>query len=269
MRCTAAASPAAQTRAPSVRSAAVTAATRARRAGRRRGGRTTPSWRRVAGSSSRASGWATSTKTRTGLSDREDFEELADGRDRRLVSTEEEGGGVGVDRVAPTRARRAPLRRRPRRRGPRPTRLPPSWTTISSSSRWLSGSSRSGVSVRMAGRLPSGSRNSLPCQVGMTSSAEPEEGSSSRTLAAGCSTTRPFSSGPATVDADQPGVSGVTDCDRHTPEGGGSRRVLPPGSVPTSATQRRDGDRTEPENERGEDGGDHRSIGHRGDDVHG
>ena len=100
------------------------------------------------------------------------LEQLAHRRYRRLVAREHERRRVGVDRVAPPGSgdrgcvtgcgrdrpfrRRAPIRAR----------------TTSRSSSSATGSTRRGVNVRIAGRVPSGSRNSLPFHVGITSCAE-------------------------------------------------------------------------------------------------
>ena len=117
---------------------------------------------------------------------------------------------------------------------------PSPWSTTSTSSSGGSARNRRGVSVRNAGRVPSGSRNSLPFQVGSTSS--PSWGTSSRTLAAGRPGSSPVQLRPAERDADQMGGDGLAGDDVHRPQ---RRRFSPqahrrghPASVRASAAAR-------------------------------
>lgn len=83
-----------------------------------------------------------------------------------------------------------------------------SWAAASSappnSSSRVLGSTRKGVNVRIVGRRPSGSRNSLPFHFGMTNLSAPGGGSNTRTLAAGCSTGEILQFGTGQGDANQP-----------------------------------------------------------------
>ena len=102
--------------------------------------------------------------------------------------------------------------------------IPPGWTTTSTSSSSPSVSTRRGVSVRITGRDPSGSRNSLPFHAGITSRRFPA-GNSTRTLAAGSSTRKPSSSGPPSVTRRSRGVTGTTRRTSTRRNRGGSRRT--------------------------------------------
>src|SRR5688500_15446021 len=76
----------------------------------------------------------------------------------------------------------------------------------------------------MAGRVPSGSRNSLPRHVGIASSSAPGDGSSRRTLAAGASTTKPSSSAPTNRTRTIRGPTRSADETVTVRKRGGSRR---------------------------------------------
>ena len=65
----------------------------------------------------------------------------------------------------------------------------------------------------------------MPFQVGMTSSCAPGDGSSSRTLAAGCSTIRPSRSGPPNVTRTMRGLKCSTRRTATRRNRGGSRRA--------------------------------------------
>lgn len=129
-------------------------------------------------------------------------------------------GSISYPRPVPEIAARSPGVTEPAHAesGPCP------WRTISTSSSSESGSNRRGVSVRMTGRLSSLFRNSLPLQVG-TSSSAPSAGSRSRTLAAGSPGSSPTSAGPASVIPVMWGLRGSTRATSTGRNVGGSRRL--------------------------------------------
>ena len=141
---------------------------------------------------------------------RQGLEQLADGGMRSRPGQEE--GGVAVDGVTAARTgdrHRAAVSAA----SAHWDATPPPWMTISTSSSRASGSKRRGMKVRIVGRRPSGRRNSLPFQLGTNTSGVPGGGSSSRTLAAGCSTVKPSRSGPANVTRS---IRGLKRSTRHT-----------------------------------------------------
>ncbi len=161
---------------------------------------------------------------------RHPLEELGDGGDRRLVPDEQEASRVRIDAVAPPWPRH---RHRVAGCGCArpPEAAPPSWTTICTSSSPAIASNRRGVSVRITGRSPFGSRNSFPVHTGTTRSAPGVDGRSTRTLAAGSLSEKSESSGPPSTTLTMCGVSGSTRRTRRPRNFGGSRRIRSVGST--------------------------------------
>ena len=181
MRCTAAASPAAQTRPSGGIDAASTAGDERRRLAPRRRPRRT--------SRPCSAGGAGSVDPGVGLADLDEDLHLGRGRrraastvpmagQRRLVAGEEERRRGGVDLVAPTRAGHGHHRRPAATDAAHDDSGPSPWSTTSTATAGSRGpfraaSAASGVSVRRIGRRPSASRNSLPVHVGMATSSAP------------------------------------------------------------------------------------------------
>jgi hypothetical protein len=103
-------------------------------------------------------------------------------------------------------------------------RIPFPCRTTSTSSSSEPGLNRSGVSVRIVGRLPSANRNSFPAHVGRTTSVG-SPGSRTRTLAAGSPGSNPWSIGPARVIRTIWGLRGSIRATSTMRNGGGSLRA--------------------------------------------
>ena len=267
MRCTAAASPAAHTRAPSGRSAAVTAATSASPGGAPSGRSShctvAPGW---PGSSSRASGWATSTKTRTGLSAGRTSRSwpmagIADSSPPRRNA-----GGVGVDRVTPSGPRERHFFAFPGRRGPRPT--PAAFVDddleIESVALGVEPERRQGPDRRTA---PVGQQELVAVPGRHDELVGAGGGEQQPHTGRGLLDDEALQLGTGHSDTDQPGGHRYDRLHRDAPERGRFPPALPSGQYrprrPAS-----NGDGQEAEDERCEHGDDHRSVGHRRDDVH-
>lgn len=116
---------------------------------------------------------------------RKGLQQLTNGGDGGLVTGEQKGGCVRVDGIAPTGTRdgcgvACPCPQRPV--GNRASLVDDDIERESWSSPPMTGR---GVKVRISARRPSGRRNSLPFQIGITRSRVSGGGSSNRTLAAG------------------------------------------------------------------------------------